>query len=72
MAKNSFLDCPHQNVCGYTMYCIDCGYNIYMTKEEYLNELRAACPKESALIKEIRELEAALGIGKNLPPAPTK
>jgi len=36
----SFLDCPHNNVQQFTEYCLDCGYNIYTTKEEYYLDLQ--------------------------------
>lgn len=42
MAKKrvSFLDCPHERVQDFTEVCLDCGYNIYTTKAEYLEELQ--------------------------------
>ena len=64
MPKKSFLDCPHNNVQQFTECCLDCGYNIYTTKKEYLADL-----KRNASLKgvdnttiEIRELEKRLGI----------
>lgn len=37
-SKKSFLICPHDGVQQLTIYCADCGHNIYMTKEEYLKK----------------------------------
>lgn len=36
----SYLDCPHNNVQQFTECCLDCGYNIYTTKEEYYLDLQ--------------------------------
>ena len=55
--ERSFLTCPHKNVQQFTEYCLDCGYNIYTTKEEYLEGLRARTHD-----KEIKALEKKLGI----------
>lgn len=55
--KKSFLDCPHNRVQEFTEVCLDCGYNIYTTKEEYLAEL------EGRLVDDkIRDAEKKLGI----------
>jgi len=57
----SFLDCPHKNVQEFSECCLDCGYNIYTTEREYLEDLRRRanrCPEED----EIRKLERELGI----------
>ena len=64
MAKISFLDCPHNNVQQFTECCLDCGYNIYTTKEEYLQELKKEADRKGVdkITKEIRELEKELGI----------
>jgi hypothetical protein len=51
----SFLDCPHKNVQQFTECCLDCGYNVYTTKEEYLAELRKLNQDN-----EIRDLERRL------------
>lgn len=40
----------------YTGCCISCGYNVYMTKEEYLEKLEKA-----NMDKKIKELENQLG-----------
>ncbi len=69
MAKVSFLDCPHNNVQQFTECCLDCGYNIYTTEEEYLKDLKEKArekrrkDKSGAVANEIRELEKELGIG---------
>jgi hypothetical protein len=60
----SFLDCPHKNVQDFTECCLDCGYNIYMTEEEYLKKLRRKVKDSDPVTKEIRELEKQLGIKK--------
>ncbi len=63
MTRISFLDCPHTNVQQFTECCMDCGYNIYTSEKQYLEELRKEVHgKKSAFMKEIRELEAELGI----------
>lgn len=50
------------------MCCSDCGYNIYTTEKEYLEDLRRQT-KTTKHTKEIRELEAILSekrqCGKN-------
>lgn len=53
----SFLDCPHNNVQEFSDWCLDCGYNIYTTEEQYLADL-----KEKNRKNEIRKLEKQLGI----------
>lgn len=63
--KISFLDCPHANVQQFTECCLDCGYNVYTTELQYLDNLKKQLdPENSPLRKEIRELEARLGIKK--------
>lgn len=57
--KKSFLTCPHNNVQQFTECCLDCGYNIYTTKEEYYHELLKKLDKED---KHIHDLEDKLGI----------
>ena len=64
MSKKSFLDCPHKNVQEFSECCLDCGYNIYTTKEQYLKDLgqeaiRKGIDKDT---QEIRDLEEKLGI----------
>jgi len=59
MAFRSFLDCKHQNIQQFTECCLDCGYNIYTTETEYLEDLRRKVGK-TALTDEIRELERTL------------
>jgi hypothetical protein len=56
----SFLDCPHKRVQEFTECCLDCGYNIYMTKQEYLKILQDEYT-ESLTDKQIRFLEKSLG-----------
>jgi len=62
MPKKSFLDCPHDNVQQFTECCLDCGYNIYTTREEYLNDLKKQAIKKG-VDPEVRDLEKKLGIG---------
>ena len=38
--SKSYLTCPHINVQQFTEYCLDCGYNIWTTKKEYLADLK--------------------------------
>lgn len=60
--KLSFLDCPHNNVQQFSECCLDCGYNIWTSKKDYLRDLR----KQAGTSKkepEIRALEKKLGIG---------
>lgn len=68
MTKISFLDCPHRNVQQFTECCLDCGHNIWMTEDEYLKHLKEEIKRSRELndpkIKEIRRLEAQLGIVK--------
>lgn len=61
--KISFLDCPHRNVQTYTEYCLDCGHNLWTTKEQYLKELRKQDEDNDPVVKNIRALEKKLGIG---------
>jgi len=58
----SFLNCPHKNVQLFTEYCLDCGYNIYTTERQYLEDLRSQVKGKQKHIKEIRKLEKELGI----------
>jgi len=62
MEKYSYLDCPHQNVQDWTEYCFDCGYNINISEQEYLEDLRrqAKEAKNSPMHDEIRDLERRL------------
>jgi hypothetical protein len=55
--KRSFLTCPHKNIQQFTEVCLDCGYNIYTTEQEYLEDLRKKAGNE-----EIRKLEKKLKI----------
>jgi hypothetical protein len=55
----SFLDCPHKRVQDFSECCLDCGYNIYMTKQEYLKVLQKEY-EESLTDKQIRFLEKEL------------
>ena len=56
-ARKSFLNCPHARVQQFTECCLDCGYNIYTTMEEYLADL-----KREAGEQEVHRLEKKLGI----------
>jgi hypothetical protein len=59
----SFLTCHHRNVGVYTEFCMDCGYNIYTTEQEYLEDLRRrAAGGDAAKRIEIEALEDKLGI----------
>jgi hypothetical protein len=67
MSRKSFLTCPHKNIQQFTECCLDCGYNVYTTREQYLESLkyevagkRAAKGKHGD--KEARALERELGI----------
>lgn len=60
--KKSFLDCPHHNVQSFTEYCLDCGHNIWTTKEQYLKELQKMDRDNDPVIVSIRALEKKLGI----------
>lgn len=64
MAKRSFLDCPHNNVQDFTECCLDCGYNVYMSKEEYLESLKEDARRagKDPETEEIRKYERKLGI----------
>jgi hypothetical protein len=57
----SFLDCLHKNADPDTCECPDCGYNVWITNEEYLKDLRRKA-NYSADQTEIRRLEKELGI----------
>jgi hypothetical protein len=57
--KKSYLDCPHNRVQQFTEFCLDCGYNIYTTDEEYLADLKKKVATKN-LTKKIRTLEAKL------------
>jgi hypothetical protein len=61
----SFLDCPHKRVQDYTECCLDCGYNIYTTKEEYLKDLheQLEAKGKDPLTRKIRAAEATLNKG---------
>ena len=61
MARKSFLDCKHENVQEFTECCLDCGYNIWTTKKEYLKDLQRQAGGKN--VEEIRKLEKQLGIG---------
>lgn len=37
--RKSFLTCPHLNAGGFTEHCSDCGYNAYMSDEDYLDSI---------------------------------
>lgn len=64
MPRKSFLDCPHNNVQEFTECCMDCGHNIYKSKEQYLKELKeeAVAKGIDEDTKEIRRLETLLNI----------
>ncbi len=64
MTRRSYLDCPHNNMQQFTECCLDCGYNVWTSKEEYLRELQREADKVGAdkLTKSIRDLEKKLGI----------
>ena len=57
MPRISFLDCPHKNVQQFTECCLDCGYNIYTTEEEYMRKLA-----KELRPSQIRAMEKKLGI----------
>jgi hypothetical protein len=59
----SFIDCDHRNADGDTCECPDCGYNVWTTRNEYLNDLRRRAAKWPDLT-EVRNLEKQLGIGE--------
>lgn len=58
----SFLDCPHRRVQDFTECCLDCGYNMYTTKEEYLKDLQQQLEAKGIdqLTMDIRKAEALL------------
>lgn len=64
----SYLDCPHHNIQQFTECCLDCGYNIYTSKSEYLKDLKRKLADryrrevESSLEAEIRQREQQLEI----------
>ena len=72
--SRSFLDCPHANVQQWTEICLDCGYNIYTSEEEYLSDLQNQATKKrkksqdgkvlanTPTRKKIRALEKELNI----------
>jgi hypothetical protein len=60
----SFIDCPHKNVQAFTECCLDCGYNIWTTEAEYLEELRLKTKSTSPTVEEIRKLEKKLKDGE--------
>lgn len=66
MARKSFLDCPHENVQQFTEVCLDCGYNVYTTTAEYLEDLRSQLARtgKDKVTQEIRAAEKELGIGE--------
>jgi hypothetical protein len=61
--RKSFLTCKHEHTDGYTGHCPDCGYNEYMTEDEYLKRL---CEEANVSIHDsvakIDILEKRLGI----------
>lgn len=59
----SFLDCPHNNVQQFSECCLDCGYNIYMSDDEYKKELQRELRERGDGDPTIRALEKKLGIG---------
>ena len=62
--KKSFLDCPHNNVQDFTECCMDCGYNVWTTKKEYLADLKRQAERDGVddATRAIRKLEKRLGI----------
>ena len=68
MAKISFLDCPHNNVQQFTEMCLDYGFNIYMTKKEYLKYLEQEAVRKGVdkTTEAIRDLERKLDIKGSL------
>jgi hypothetical protein len=62
--KVSFLDCKHINMQSFTECCLDCGYNVYTTKAQYLADLQRQVDDADPVVKNIRFLEKKLGIGK--------
>lgn len=64
MKRQSFLTCNHVNVQSFTDYCLDCGYNLWMTEEEYKKRLEEEVKRAGLLISQIDILEKALGIEK--------
>ena len=67
--KISFLDCPHNNVQDFTECCLDCGYNIWTTKDEYKKDLRKRLEIQTGghtyKDSETKALEKALSIKEN-------
>lgn len=63
MARISFIDCAHHAVQQFTDYCLECGYNINMTNEQYLAELTREVREQDPTIQKIRAMEKKLGIG---------
>jgi hypothetical protein len=61
MGRKSYLTCPHNRVQQFTDCCLDCGYNIWTTEKQYLEELRKEA-NESEHTSEIQKLERKLGI----------
>lgn len=57
----SYLTCPHNNVQSFTEYCLDCGYNIWTTVEEYKESLKKQV-ESRGIYPEIKKLEEMLGI----------
>lgn len=60
----SYLTCPHRDVQQFTECCLNCGFNIYTTREEYLKYLKkeVESQKLDQTTAEIIELERKLGI----------
>jgi len=64
--RTSYLDCPHNNIQQFTEICLDCGYNIYTTTEEYLADLEEQVKRKrksratTEQLRKIRKLESEL------------
>lgn len=68
MKMKSFLTCPHKNMQAFTEVCLDCGWNIYTSQQDYLASLQARVAQqedqqtEQVRVEEIRRLEDKLGV----------
>ena len=58
MIRKSYLTCSHKNVQEFTECCLDCGWNIYTTEEEYYEELKKEARRKKGFVPDkIKKLE---------------
>lgn len=65
MRRRSYLTCPHKNVQQFTECCLDCGWNVYTSDDEYRARLKEELEdklKRGGVPKDIADMEDALGI----------